>query len=111
MKKILIIVNAVLAVAVIGLYILYFCSADNKPSALAMGETVAVEGSVVYIQIDSLVQSYDMFHELKAGLEKKADNIRKDLDNKGNAFKFKVKDFEEKVQKGLITRAQAEQQQ
>ena len=112
MKKILIIVNAVLAVAVIGLYILYFCNSGCKSSSIIKSdETVAADGSVVFIQIDSLVQAYDMFHDLRADLEKKAEKIKKDLDNKGQAFEFKVKDFSEKVQKGLITRSQAEQQQ
>jgi len=112
MKKILIIVNAVLAAAVIGLYILYFCNTGCKSaSTIKSDETVAADGSVVYIQIDSLVQAYDMFHDLRAELKKKADKIEKDIDNKGKAFEFKVKDFQEKVQKGLITRSQAEQQQ
>jgi len=112
-KNTFIIVHAVLAAAVIGLYILYFLNTGSKPvGAMAKSdETVAADGSVVYIQIDSLVQAYDMFHDLKLELEKKAEKIRKDLDNKGKAFEFKVKDFEEKVQKGLITRSQAEQQQ
>ncbi|MDR0295974.1 MAG: OmpH family outer membrane protein [Prevotellaceae bacterium] len=112
-KNIFIIVNAVLAAAVIGLYILYFCCTGGKPvgTMAKSDETVATDGSVVYVQIDSLVQDYDMFHDLKLELEKKAEKIRKDLDNKGKAFEFKVKDFEEKVQKGLLTRSQAEQQQ
>jgi len=112
-KNTFIIVHAVLAAAVIGLYILYFLNTGSKPvgATAKSDETVAVDGSVVYIQIDSLVQAYDMFHDLKLELEKKAEKIRKDLDNKGKAFEFKVKDFEEKVQKGLITRSQAEQQQ
>ena len=113
-KNIFIIVNAVLAVAVIGLYILYFTNAGGNKSGASFSksdETVAGDGSVVYIQLDSLVQAYDMFHELKTELEKKAEKIKKDLDNKGHAFEFKVKDFQEKVQKGLITRSQAEQQQ
>jgi len=114
-KNILLIVNAALVVAVIALYVLHFCCGNDNGSKLQpivkSGETVAVEGSVVYIQIDSLVQGYDMFHDLKVELEKKAGKIKKDLDNKGSAFEFKVKDFQEKVQKGLITRSQAEQQQ
>jgi outer membrane protein len=112
-KNIFIIVNAVLAVAVIGLYILYFLNAgDNKSHTIVKSDEAAtIEGSVVYIQIDSLVQGYDMFHDLKLEMEKKVEKIKKDMDNKGKAFEFKVKDFEEKVQKGLITRSQAEQQQ
>jgi len=112
-KNIFIIVNAVLAAAVIGLYILYFCNSGNgKPEPITKSDVIeAIEGSIVYIQLDSLVQAYDMFHDLRTELEKKAEKIKKDLDNKGRAFEFKVKDFQEKVQKGLLTRSQAEQQQ
>ncbi|MCL2097514.1 MAG: OmpH family outer membrane protein [Bacteroidales bacterium] len=114
-KNIFIIVNAVLAAAVIGLYVLYFLNADGSKqsyrSIVKSDEAVAADGSVVYIQIDSLVQGYDMYIDLMGELEKKSDKIKKDIDNKGNAFEFKVKDFQEKVQKGLITRSQAEQQQ
>jgi len=113
-KNIFIIVNAVLAAAVIGLYILYFCcnnGSNTLPPIVKSNEVGTVEDGIVYIQIDSLVQNYDMFHDLKFELEKKAEKIRKDLDNKGKAFEFKVKDFQEKMQKGLLTRSQAEQQQ
>ena len=113
-KNIFIIVNAVLAAAVIGLYVLYFLNVGGTKSVASFAksdEIVAADGSVVYIQIDSLVQSYDMFHDLKTELEKKADKIRKDLDNKSKSFEFKVKNFQEKIQKGLLTRSEAEQQQ
>lgn len=113
MKKTFIIVNAVLAVAVVTLYVLYFCGIGGRQisSALKSDETVAGDGSVVYIQIDSLVQGYDMFHDLRGEFEKKAKGADEDLTKKGKAFEREAMDFQEKVQKGLITRSQAEQLQ
>ena len=49
-----------------------------------------------------------MFNDLKSELENKAQTIQDDLSKKGRAFERDVNDFKEKVQKGLITRAQAE---
>ncbi len=117
MKKGLLIVNAVLVVAVIGLYILHFCGCGSKSCGtgvavptLEAGEA-APAGSIVYIQIDSLVNGYDMFHDLKTDMEKKAKAAEEDLTKRGKAFEREAMDFQEKVQKGLITRSQAEQLQ
>jgi len=57
------------------------------------------------------MNQYDMFNDLKSELESKAQVIQDDLSKKGRAFERDYKDWEEKIQKGLITRAQAETQQ
>lgn len=112
MKNASIILNSVLAVAVIVLYILHFSSKPCSSPAGEQGEAiVAGQGSVVYIQIDSLMNQYDMFNDLKSELESKAQVIQDDLSKRGRAFERDYKDWEEKIQKGLITRAQAETQQ
>lgn len=112
MKNASIILNSVLAAAVIVLYILHFSSNSGSSSNNSGSEGVtAPSGSVVYIQIDSLMNQYDMFNDLKSELESKAQVIQDDLSKKGRAFERDYKDWEEKIQKGLITRAQAETQQ
>ena len=112
MKNASIILNSVLAVAVIVLYILHFSSKPGSSPSGEQGEAVVAEqGSVVYIQIDSLMNQYDMFNDLKSELESKAQVIQDDLSKRGRAFERDYKDWEEKIQKGLITRAQAETQQ
>jgi len=117
MKKGLLIVNAVLVLAVIGLYILHFCccgskscSTGNASFIVERGEA-APEGSIVYIHLDSLVNGYDMFHDLRADMEKKAKGAEEDLTKRGKSFEREYMDFQEKVQKGLVTRSQAEQLQ
>ena len=112
MKNASIILNSVLAVAVIVLFILHFSSKPGSTPAGQSGEgIVAGQGSVVYIQMDSLLNQYDMFNDLKSELESKAQVIQDDLSKRGRAFERDYKDWEEKIQKGLITRAQAEAQQ
>lgn len=112
MKNASIILNSVLAIAVIVLYVLFFTSKPGSSPAGEQGEgMIAGQGSVVYIQIDSLMNQYDMFNDLKSELESKAQVIQDDLSKRGRAFERDYKDWEEKIQKGLITRAQAEAQQ
>jgi len=112
MKNASLITNVVLAVAVVVLFILHFTSESNSSKSNSeIAGAPASPGSVVYIQMDSLVNQYDMFNYLKSELESKAQVIQDDLSKKGRAFDRDVKDFQEKVQKGLITRSQAEAQQ
>lgn len=119
MKKGSLIFNIVLAIAVIALFILHFtdrndaCSNTPADDAAANStEKVSIpEGSIVYIQLDSLVSQYDMFNDLRTELEAKAEIIRTDLEKKGISFQRDTKDFENKVKKGLVTSSQAEKMQ
>jgi len=113
MKRTLLIANIVLAVAVAALYILFFTGNCTKKGTgltnVEKGAELPV-GAIVYIQIDSLVNELDLFHALRVDLEAKAKVINDDLTKKGRAFERDYIDFTEKVQKGLITRSQAETQ-
>jgi len=71
----------------------------------------AAAGSIVYIQMDSLINQYDMFNDLKSEIEAKVQAIDDDLRKKGNALEKSVQDFQNKLNKGLLTRSQAETQQ
>lgn len=116
MKKTSLIITIVLAVAVAALYVLYFTGAcsgkSSKKNDAGVGEGTEIPaGSIVYFSIDSLLQHYDYFLDLQADLTAKAQVVDDDLNKKGRAFEKDVTNFQEKVQKGLITRSQAETQQ
>ena len=91
------------------------CAANSNTNgaqqANAAGEAPAAQGSIVYIQLDSLVNQYDMYNDLKSELESKVQAVQEDLTKKGRSFESAVKDFEAKIAKGLLTRSQAEEQQ
>ena len=91
------------------------CAANGNTNgaqqANAAGEVSAAQGSIVYIQLDSLVNQYDMYNDLKSELESKVQAVQEDLTKKGRSFESAVKDFEAKIAKGLLTRSQAEEQQ
>lgn len=64
---------------------------------------------IVYFNMDSLVSNYTMFKDLSADFKVKADKIDKELEQKGRSFETKVKSSQEKIEKGLVTRSEAEQ--
>lgn len=68
----------------------------------------AQSAAVAYINIDSLVSKYDMYTDLRAAFEAKAKKADGELTAKGRSLERDLKDYQEKVQKGLITRAQAQ---
>lgn len=112
MKKFSVVLNVVLVVAVAVLFVLFFSNnKSNKSETVASETSAAQKGDIVYIQIDSLINNYDMFNDLRSELESKATKIQNDLNKKSRAFENDAKDFEEKLNKGLLTRSQAESMQ
>ena len=105
--------KVILSVAVAA--IICACNATGNTTTQAAGTTeagtVAAQGSIVYIQLDSLINQYDMFNDLRSELENKAQAIQDDLTKKGRSFESAAKDFQTKIEKGLLTRSQAEEQQ
>lgn len=113
MKQISLIINFVLVLAVAALFILFFSSKSGKAEASSPEsvQSCAGSGSIVYIQMDTLVNNFDMFNDLKSELESKGAAIQNDLNKKSRAFENDAKDFENKISKGLLTRSQAETEQ
>ena len=114
MKKLSLISNILLAIAVVVLYVLYFTGKGGNSSnskADTTGNYSAKAGEVVYVEIDSLISHYNMFSDLKADLEKKAKEKEGQFNVKAKSFEKEAGDFQDKVQKGLVTRSQAEQMQ
>lgn len=112
MKKFSVVLDVVLVAAVVALFVLFFSSKPkSNPAEDAVNTEVAQKGDVVYIQIDSLINQYDMFNDLRSELESKATKIQNDLNKRSRAFENDAKDFEEKLNKGLLTRSQAESMQ
>ncbi len=105
--------KVILSVAVAA--IICACNATGNTSTQAAGTAeagvTAAQGSIVYIQLDSLINQYDMFNDLRSELEVKAQAIQDDLTKKGRSFESAAKDFQTKIEKGLLTRSQAEEQQ
>ncbi|MDR1022240.1 MAG: OmpH family outer membrane protein [Prevotellaceae bacterium] len=85
-------------------------ASTGSPQSLADGQAVAGEG-VVYVNIDSLVRGYDMYFDLQKEFEAKAKKKDADFSARMKKFESDARDFQDKVEKGLVTRSQAQQLQ
>lgn len=103
--------NLLLAASAVALLAATGCS-DKKGGSVAMSEadtvTTAASASVAYFNIDSLISKYDMYTDLRSAYEEKAKKADAELTSKGRALERGVRDYQEKVQNGLVTRAQAQ---
>jgi outer membrane protein len=105
MKKLSVILYAVLFLAVIGLYFLHFSGTrkSDKPVPVSGFPTQGI----AYINIDSVIFKFAMFHDKREDLITKQKNAEAELSSKGSQYEKGVKDYQEKVSKGLVTRATA----
>jgi outer membrane protein len=71
----------------------------------------AEKGDIVFVRMDSIINTFDMYHDLRKVYEEDVTKADTDLRTKAESFRKEVTDFQEKSDKGLITRSQAEQEQ
>jgi outer membrane protein len=71
----------------------------------------AEKGDVVFVRMDSILNAYDMYHEVRKEYEEDVMKAENDLRAKATAFQKEVNSFSEKYDKGLITRSQAADEQ
>ncbi len=84
-----------------------FTSCNQQGTQPAQTATQTTKSSVVYVNIDSLVNNYTMYKDLNAEFIQKAQKVQTDLEKKGNAFQAKLQTFEKQVKNSLITRTEA----
>ena len=107
MKKLSIALFVVLSLAIIGLYLLHFTG--NKKNDTSEAATVAPVGGIAYINIDTVIFKFDMFTDRRNDLLSKQQSAEAELNSKGSQYEKGVRDYQDKVNKGLITRATAAQ--
>ncbi len=104
-------VIALVAVAVLGIITLTGKKAsDNGAAGTEEGAAAASRGDIVYFNLDLVINGYDMANDLRSVVETKAQNISDEINRRGNKLQNDVNAFQEKINKGLITRSVAEVQ-
>ena len=73
-------------------------------------EAVAQKGAVVWFNMDTIIQDYDMANDLKSVVETKVQSINNEVNKRGSRLEKDIKAFQEKIDKGLLTRSVAEVQ-
>lgn len=110
MKNLSLILNAVLIVAVGILFYLHFSSGQISDAGQAAAERVntTVPGmAIVYINIDTLLNNYAYFHDMQDEFEDKQSELEAELNLRSRQYEASAMDFQNKVQKGLVTRREA----
>ncbi|MDR0414373.1 MAG: OmpH family outer membrane protein [Prevotellaceae bacterium] len=107
------IISAVALAAVVGLFLYTALGGKNGSSdAQPVTDEQAVVGEgVVFVNIDSLVRGYDLYFDLQKEFEATAKKKDSDFTARMKKFESDARDFQEKVEKGLVTRSQAQQLQ
>ena len=84
-------------------------TAENAETPVAeAAETCAPKGSIVYIDLTRLMAEYDMANDLRAVVETKVSEIQAEITRRENNLANAVTKYQEKAQKGLMTRTVAE---
>lgn len=91
-----------------------FQSCGNSGNGAAKTEegtnASAEKGAIVYFNLDRVLNEYDMANELRSAVESKVEGINQEVTRRGNKLQNDVNAFQEKINKGLITRSVAEVQ-
>ena len=111
MKNTPLILSIISLVAVIALGIISFTGKGSASEAKS-GENAPAAGSgaIVYFNLDRVLNEYDMANDLRSVVESKAQGIQEEVNRRGNKLQNDVNSFQEKINKGLITRSVAEVQ-
>lgn len=108
MKNLQLVVNIVLLVAVGVLFVLlYSGKKSGNQAGNAAGAIAASDGQIFYVEIDSVIANYDMATDLAAELEKSFQTSDTEFANRQAAYQREVTDYQDRYNRGLITRSEA----
>jgi len=112
MKKTSLILACLALLVSVATFLFTLLTREKKPveTEPVAGQT-AVAGDIVYIQIDSLLMNYDMYNDLMSAFQSKYQASQDELQKKSRQLENDAKSFENQINKGLLTRSAAEQQQ
>ena len=85
----------------------------QAPATDAQAETPAAavtKGAIVYFNLDKVMNEYDMANDLGSVLQTKVQSIEQEVTRRGNKLQSDLNAFQEKIDKGLLTRSTAEAQ-
>ena len=89
-------------------------SCNNPKNAQAQEgeatEATVGKGDIVYFNLDRVLEEYDMANDLRSVVETKANSINQEVNRRGSRLAKDIKTFQDKIDKGLMTRSTAEVQ-
>lgn len=83
-------------------------SSDAASKSDSVDQTkIDYNGKIAFIRMDSLMNGYGMFIDLNDTFTKKQNKAREEITAKGRNLEREMYDYQDKAQKGLVTRYQA----
>ena len=82
----------------------------TAPATAAATDSTAVAGSIVFFNMDQVMEGYDMANDLNSVFETKTSGIQAEIDRRGKKLEKDASDFQNKVDKGLLTTSVAQAQ-
>ena len=113
MKNSSLILSIVSLVAVVVFGIISLTNGGKVADVQAEGaaaEAAASKGDIVYVDLDRILMEYDMANDLRSVVETKIQNIQAEVNRRGKKLENEIVDFQNKIDKGLMTRSVAEAQ-
>ena len=115
MKIANIVTNVILGAAVIVLFVLYFTGNEKKGESGNAGMSAEIvnpsEISIAYFNMDSVMAQWDLYFQYQQELGQKQSELESDFSGRTETFYQSVQDAQYKIQRGLVTRSEAEQLQ
>ena len=106
MKKTLLIAG----IAAVALFTSCMQNKGGAADATPAQDSTAVAGSIVFFNIDKVTNGYDMANDLTSVFETKTSGIQAEIDRRGKKLEKDLSDFQNKVDKGLLTTSVAQVQ-
>jgi outer membrane protein len=114
MKNLPTILSSISLAAAIALFILFFTGKNNISSDASDEQSIDLPipaGGIVYLNIDSVLNKYDMYFDIQSELQEKLKTSEAQLAAKEKTLRSDMQDFQYKIDRQLVTRAEAEKLQ
>ena len=113
MKNTSLILSIVSLVAVVVFGVISLTNGGKAADVQAEGaaaEAAASKGDIGYVDLDRILMEDDMANDLRSVVETKIQNIQAEVNRRGKKLENEIVDFQNKIDKGLMTRSVAEAQ-
>lgn len=116
MKIANIVIDAVLGAAIIVLFVLHFTGDGGSGTTAAADEPSrqradTAQAMIAYFNMDSVMARWDLYYQFQQELSQRQSELESDFSGRTESFYESVEDAQYKIQRGLVTRREAEELQ
>lgn len=108
------IINALSVIAALGAIAIFTtgCNQTTNGETAANAENAGIAaGSIVYFNLDTVLEEYDMANDLRSVVETKIQSISEEVNRRGAKLEKDIQTFQDKINKGLLVSSVAQAQQ